>query len=280
MTKHLYVPILAVLFLSFSFVWAVIKPAPDADMDSLSYIFYLYYDNGQLFADRDYQIKYDIINEKFISQSPGPNSYRGEIVTFQSEAAETFYFDPAQGNPKFVKGKIQLKAPYVPNGSRVSFYDNQSKHLVTMFISTAALCNEDDFCSSNDGENGKTCPSDCKQARTSPVATTIPPPSVNEGIGLMSILIYVFSGLGVVVVAWFGWKWWKKKKEESFLPPMPPSLPTPPTSGGSPSSSSVPPSSFSPPPPRPLGSAPTRFGETGEARSEGAAPPFPSQPEM
>lgn len=204
----------------FSFAYALTKPGPDADIDNLSYVFYLFYDNGQLFADRDYEIKYDVITETYVSPSPVPGNYRGEIITFKSTVAQTFVFDPKQSNPTFATGKIQVKAPYVPDAQQVKFFNNQGDPILNIFVNAASLCNDDGICTSAEGENVKTCINDCRQARVTPVAT--PPPVLDEGYDLNTILIYVVGGLGVMLGAWFGWKWWKKKRGESFLPPSPP----------------------------------------------------------
>lgn len=238
MFKYLYISILVFLF-SFSFVFALTKPGLDADIDNLSYVFYLFYDNGQLFADRDYEIKFDIINEKFVTEAPPPDlAYKAEIINFKSQVVKSFDFDPRKGNAGFRSGKIRVKGPYVSDGSRVAFFDNQRNPVLNVFIQDGSICNDDGICISAESENEKTCPADCKQAR--PSRTVEPPPVFDEGPDLTIILIYVFGGLGVAVGAWFGWKLWKKKREESFLPPPPPvggSLPVPPP----PPSSSFPP---------------------------------------
>ena len=69
------------------------------------YLFHLYYDNGQLFADRDVQFKYDVLPEMFVSEILNTQfPYKGEVVNLKGEVAETFQFDPRKGNPKFLKG--------------------------------------------------------------------------------------------------------------------------------------------------------------------------------
>ena len=220
------------LLLFSSTAFGATKPSSEADMSSLSYVFYLYFDAGQLVGDRDYQVKYDVISEKFAPAEPVQNSYKVQIFNSRGEAVQSVDFDPKGGNATFVQGKVQVKAPYVPNGVRASFFDNQDRQLMTIYISSVALCNDDGFCSSNDGENSKTCPGDCQQARASqtPIVT---PDLTGEGLDMTTILIYVFSGLAVAVGAWFIWKWLKKKREESFLPPPPSSPmaspPVPPT---------------------------------------------------
>ncbi|MDP3697195.1 MAG: hypothetical protein Q8R55_04165 [Candidatus Taylorbacteria bacterium] len=238
MFKYLKISLL-VFLLSFSVSWAVTKPDPDEDLNSLSYIFYLYYDAGQLFGDRDHEVKYDIINETFVAQTALPGAYKFEILNSKSEVVGKIQFDPRQGNPAFTAGTIQVKGPYAPNGQRAIFYNDQNKQLVSLFMFEGALCNDDDSCSLGQGENEKTCPSDCVKKTATPIPVVTPLP-LDEGFDVLSIITYVVGGLLVVIGAWFGWKWWKKKKEESFLPPPPPvsppsgppNPPTPPLSDG------------------------------------------------
>lgn len=224
------IAIFSVLFLSFSIASAVTKPSFSADPNSLSYVFYLYYDKGQLFADRDYEIKYDVVNEIFSPESPSsPSAYRGVILNFKGETAKTFLFDPKGGSSGFTVGKIAVKGPYAGDGARVQFYDNQGKQMVTIFISASALCDDDNLCDTAGGESEKNCANDCKKPRTTPtpVASIEPTSGFFNNLDLNTILIYAVGGVGVAVIAWFGWRWWKKRKEENFMPPPPP--PSPPT---------------------------------------------------
>lgn len=229
MFKYLKISTLVFLF-SFSVSFAVTKPYPNDNLDLLSYVFYLYYDNGQVFGDRDYEVKYDIVNEIFVPQVAVSGWYKFEILNSKSEVAETIQFDPRQGNPAFLTGKIQVKGPYTPNGQRVIFYDDQNKQLLNLFMFEGALCNDDGSCSLGQGETEKTCPSDCVKKITTPLPTITPTP-VDSGLDILGIVTYIFGGLAVAAGAWFGWKWWQKKKEENFLPPPQ----TPPLAGGSPS---------------------------------------------
>ena len=241
MKKNIYIACLVVVLAGyFSFASALTKPSGDADIDSLSYVFYLYYDNGQLFADRDYEIKFDVVSEKYVDVPTSPNNYKGSVINFKSESAKTFEFDPKQGNISFNSGKVQVKAPYVPDAQQVTFYDVQAKPILNVFVNAASICNDDGICTSAEGENDKTCVNDCKQTRVTP--TSQPIPSLDEGLDLNTILIYSVGGLGVALGAWFGWRWWKKKRGESFLPP--PSM-----SGSGPSSQFTEP----PLPPPPIG---------------------------
>src|SRR3989344_2351317 len=223
--------IVSVLFLSFSIVSALTKPSSDADLNSLSYVFYLYYDNGQLFADRDYEIKFDVLNEVFAPESPTAESaYRGAILNFKGEIVKTFLFDPRAGKSGFTAGKIMVRGPYVGDGLRAQFYDNQGKQSVTVFVSASALCNDDSLCDTAGGETEKNCSNDCKKPRATPTpAVSIEPTSgFFTDFDINTILIYLVGGVGVVAIAWFGWGWWKKRKEENFMPPPPPTVMPPP----------------------------------------------------
>lgn len=201
-----------------SSVHAVTKPLPNANLNSYSYVFYLYYDNGQLFGDRDYEVKYDILNEAFVPQVVALGAYKLEILNSKAEVVEMVQFDPRQGNPAFTVGKIIVKAPYDPSGQRVLFYNDQGAQLVNIFIFEGALCNDDGSCSLGQGENENTCPGDCIKTAATPVPTVSSAP-VNEGFDILTLAIYGIGGVLVVAGAWFGWKWWQKRKEESFLPP-------------------------------------------------------------
>lgn len=226
------IAIVGVLFLSFSVASALTKPSSDADPNSLSYVFYLYYDNGQLFADRDYEIKYDVVSEVFSPESPlAEVAYRGAVLNFKGETVKTFLFDPKGGKSGFTAGKIMVKGPYVGDGLRTQFYDNQGKQSVTVFVSASALCNDDNLCDAAGGESEKNCSNDCKKPRATPtpVVSIQPTSGFFTDFDLNTILIYVVGGVGVVVIAWFGWKWWKKRKEENFMPPPPPPI-VPPSS--------------------------------------------------
>ena len=184
----------------------------DKQVSSSVYLFHLYYDNGQLFADRDVEFKYDIIAETFIPETLNTQfPYKGEVVNLKGEVAETFQFDPRKGNPKFLKGTFSVKAPYVPDGQKVNFYNAQGNQLLSIFVSESSFCNDDGVCNSDVGEDAKTCPSDCKTATPVPTMTTEPP---SDGVGgVLKNIIYLIIGLGVVAGGWFGWRWWKGRQE-------------------------------------------------------------------
>lgn len=194
--------------------------ADTAQLQDFVYLFHLYYDNGQLVADRDVQFKYDVIPETFTPEILNTQfPYKGEVVNLKGEIAETFEFDPRQGNSAFLKGALSIKAPYVPDGQKVIFYDGQGDQLISIFVSESSFCNDDGVCNPDVGEDAKTCPSDCRAATPIPTISTESPAGSSEG--MINILIYTIIGLGVVGGGWYGWKWWKGRQAPPLteLPP-------------------------------------------------------------
>src|SRR3989344_6697351 len=207
-------PIVLILFLIFPLMSFAIS---QSDEDEYVYLFRLYYDNGQLFADRDVEFKYDIVAEKFVPETLNTQfPYKSEIINLKGEVANTFQFDPRQGNPQFLKGTLSVKAPYVPDGQKAVFYNNQGDALLTIFVSESSFCDDDGVCNPDVGEDTKTCPSDCKQVLPVPVVSPEIPAAGGRS-GLLKSIVYLIIGLGVVAGGWFGWKWWKGRQE----PPMP-----------------------------------------------------------
>src|SRR3989344_3107775 len=59
--------------------------------DSYVYNFHLYYDNGQLFADRDFEFKYDVIPEEFTPETFNTQfPFKGEIINLKNGVAAEF----------------------------------------------------------------------------------------------------------------------------------------------------------------------------------------------
>lgn len=195
--------------------------AEDGDRNILesSYIFYLYYDNGQLVADRDFEFSYDVIPETFVPETVNTQfPFRGEIINFNGQVAGTFVFDPRRGDPSFLKGKLLVKAPYAPDGEKAVFYDNQGNQLLTIFVSESSFCNDDGVCNTDNGEDQNTCPADCKGV------TPLPPITDNTGSGqggILMNLIYVLIMAGAGLGGWYGWKWWKSRQEPPPMIPFP-----------------------------------------------------------
>lgn len=213
--KYIFTILILVIFFGLS-----ATAAERIDFENPSYLFHLYYDNGQLFADRNFEFKYDVIPETFVQETLStPFPYKGEVVNLKGEVAKTFQFDPRQGNPKFLKGTLSVKAPYVPDGQKVNFFDSQGNQLLSIFVSESSFCNDDGVCNPDVGEDAKTCPSDCKTATPVPKVSAEPP--VGGGAsGMLKSIIYLIIGLGVVG-GWFGWKWWKSRQEPPITTQFP-----------------------------------------------------------
>ena len=191
----------SLLFFSF----APISAEGSVDYNSV-YLFYLYYDNDRLFADRDYEFKYEVVPEEFTPEilDSAKSSFKGEIVNFKNEVSVEFLFDPRQGNPDFLVGKIKVQAPYVQDGQKAVFYDSKGNQLLTIFVGESSFCNDDGICDLERGENEQTCFNDCKVAVS-------PLPAENTGgqNGVLTVAIYVLIIAGVALGGWFGWKKYK-----------------------------------------------------------------------
>ena len=213
--KSLSIPLILISTLSFLLSGPVFA-APIEPQDFV-YLFHFYYDNDQLVADRDAQFKYDVIPETFVPETLNTRfPYKGEIINLKGEVAETFQFDPRRGDPSFLKGKISVKAPYVPDGQKVIFYDTQGGTLLSIFVSDSSFCDDNGVCNADTGENKETCPNDCKAT----VVVNSPEPSSGGGqSGMVKGIFYLIIGV-VIVGGWFGWRWYKKRQRPLPLPQL------------------------------------------------------------
>lgn len=193
------------------------------------YLFHLYYDNGQLFADRDFEFKYDILVEKYRPEIVNEaHAYRGEIVDFKNQVRETFRFDPqlsmnkGRGEKLLVKGKISAKGPFLADGKEVNFYNVEKEKLLTISLSGTSFCNDDGICNGEVGEDEKNCPADCAVFTPSPSDLPSPSPTPTEWFvyfqGKMRIAaLSVGMALVLLVLSiWLVRRWLKKKND---LPP-------------------------------------------------------------
>ena len=200
--------------------------ASAGDYNAGSYLFHLYYNNGTLVADRDFQFKYDVSSDPYVQPALTVQfPYHGEVVNLAGEVAIRFTFDPRQGDNKLTKGKVTVQAPYVADGQRVAFYDFQNNPILTVPVSDSSFCNDDGVCNTDRGEDSTTCPKDCKNTLPAPPASgTATTTTTSAGSsGVVSGLIFAFVGVALI-----GGVWWYFKKRGS----MNQSLPTPPTPPG------------------------------------------------
>ncbi len=192
------------------------------------YSFHLYFDNGKLSVDRDFQFKYDILEVPYEAPVLATGfPYRGEVMTFAGDTAAQFKFDPHGGSASFTTGKITVKAPYVSDAQRVVFYDPQNNAVLTVPVEASSFCNDDGFCNADRGEDYKTCSRDCRAVTLpEPSQTSTPVPGAGGSGSLVGI---IYSVIGVSLLAGL---WWFFKKRRS-APPTPPAagfgMPTPPT---------------------------------------------------
>ena len=159
------------------------------------YVFKLYYDEDRLVIDRDSQFPYELVAAPYESSS---GNFYGVIADFKNQEIKRFKFDP-------VSGKNSIKAPYYPEAKIADFYDNLDKKLLSIDVSGSAICDQDEVCESDVGENTENCSFDCK--------LLIPPlKDQNSSSGeppesRLSLLIYSAALLIViiiiVIVVWF-----------------------------------------------------------------------------
>lgn len=190
----------------------------EADFNVWTYLFHLYYDNGQLLADRDFEFKYDLVAEEFAPETTATsNSYKGEVVSGKDKILAIFNFDLKHGNPSFTKGKISVKGPWFANASQVKFYNSQGQLLLTLDIGGGSFCNDDDICNSDVGENYANCPNDCKAP---PVIGDQPSfldrlPRVVFWGALGGIIVIVFLVVRAII---------KRKRERAAMTPLMPHI--------------------------------------------------------
>src|SRR3989344_9696960 len=202
--KNIILPILVIL--------ALMSPISFSRADSLLseeefpfvYLFHLYYDSGRLFADKDFEFKYDLIADQFVQpQLDTDTRYKGEVVSVSGNIIGNFKFDPPVD-----RGKISAKGQHFSNASKVNFYNDKDELLLTIQVSESSVCNEDGVCGADTGENSQNCPSDCK---ITPAITITPKPQP-------SLLGRIFSltnllGLTVAAILIFLFRWLKRKKQ-------------------------------------------------------------------
>ncbi len=190
-----------------------------------SYRFHLYYDNGRILADRDFEFKYDLVAEQFAPEALTTQTpYMGKILNIRNDTKATFLFDPKRGNPKFTKGKISVKGPYFADAAKVNFYDDKNQLLLTLDIGGSSFCNDDGVCNSDVGENYQNCPNDCKKPSPSPVYQP-PVSSVWQ-----NMLILIIAAVAIIVAALVIWTIIKRKRNlagqgQDLPPEVPPITP-------------------------------------------------------
>ncbi len=182
--------------------------------ENFVYLFHLYYDNGQLFADRDVKFKYDIIAEPYtIPTLKTANPYYGQVLNFNNKILTTFKFDQI-----IVKGRVSVKGPYFADASKVNFYNDSNQPLLTLDVSESSFCNDDQVCNSDVGENSDNCSNDCK-LKLPPASVTPIPAAGGPNVKLILIIMGGVAAVAVLVI----WLIIKKRRAATQIPPtMPP----------------------------------------------------------
>jgi len=196
--------------LSFSFGLAA------KDDGIYTYSFHLYFDQGKLVKDRDFETPFDLVAAPFQNPVIPGTAYQGEIFSISDKKLANFSFAvPANG-----KGKLTVLAPYFDNAKTANFYDPQSQKLLSLDLAPGGpVCNEDGQCQAATGETYLNCPSDC-QAPVSPSATPVSSPfpgsKINDNIPLLTGLLVLILIVAIVVV----WIWMKRKRAPIGEPPQ------------------------------------------------------------
>src|SRR3989344_6635606 len=221
-SKHFKFFVVAFSLALFAFSFTVARAVViDPDSNQFSYLFHLYYENGRLLADRDFEFKYDIIGAGYEPPSATTEfPYRGEIINFAGEVARNFIFDPRSGDVHFTKGKVSVKAPYVADGQKAVFYNFQNEALLTVSVSESSYCNDDGICNSDRGEDSLSCPKDCRQTLPAPPITG--PGGSGEEAAAKSGIIWGAIILAIGIILGAGLWLWRRRKVSALPTPPPP----------------------------------------------------------
>lgn len=186
-----------------------------------TYLFHLYFDNGALVKDRDFETPFELIAQEFQDSEVMAGSYYGEILSVTNQKLAIFpFFPPLVGG----KGKTSSLAPYFDNAKTANFYNPQNQKLFTIDLAPfGPVCNEDKQCNADTGETFLNCPSDC-QALVSPSAIPTPAPLVNFGMtDVLSspLFVAIFIAITVAIIIWL---WLRRKRNSSYESPSSPQV--------------------------------------------------------
>ncbi len=201
------------LILSLLFI-ATLAKGDVAQPAEFYYQLHLYYNNGTIVADRDFQYVYDIIPGSYNQpeiQTAYP--YLAEIVSIKGVKLTEVKFDPGVQLAGKTTGKLTVTLPYFANAKDINIYDNQGRILISIPVSESSFCNEDKICDSDVGEDYNNCANDCTSSSLLSAPSSASPttaPVVNKTSSLFSSILYIVGGL-VIVGGYFGWRWYRKR---------------------------------------------------------------------
>ena len=180
--------------------------AMEFDPIDFSYVIHLYYDRGNLISNRDFKFQYDVIGENFEdNKTKIPDPYTGEIISTKGVILSVFPFDPKRADPNFARFPLDVKAPYFANAGTINFYDDSHKLLLTISVGETSVCNENNICEDQSGEDFRNCPVDCKASLpVTPAFTPSASPVAKESNTSILNIVLITLGLigGISVLIW------------------------------------------------------------------------------
>jgi len=202
-----------VLFLSL-FVFSFSLGLAAQDDGVYTYVFHLYFDNGKLAADRDFQIPFELIAEKYEGSGKVNNTFYGEILSVSNKKLADFSLDLPYGS----KGKLSARAPYFDNAKTANFYNRENIRIFSLDLAPSGpVCNENNICNAETGETYLNCANDCRAPN--PSITPMPMPIGESDFSFWDIFApYLFMGgpiiLAILLIIW------RFKKKKNMPPPQ------------------------------------------------------------
>ena len=146
-----------VFFIIFLGVFGLVSYSLSDSVDfqdaGFTYLFRLYFDNGKLIGDRDFNPPFELIAQEYQLPTSVVSSYQGEIISVRDVKLASF---PVAINPTNFKGKVSAYAPYFPNAKTANFYNSDGTLISSIDLAPGgSVCNEDGVCGADTGENNQ-----------------------------------------------------------------------------------------------------------------------------
>ena len=200
------------------------------DPADFTYVIHLYYDGKKFVPNSGSRFQYDIIGENFEQPAIATEKpYNGKLVSVKGTILASFVFDPKYVDSPVGRGPVEVKAPYFANAKSINLFDDTGQLILTINVGETLVCNENNICDSEVGEDFLACPSDCKaQIPITPVITDTPVPEEGDGSMMKLVLILGAILLGGIV-AWLIIKKRRKHTQEPQSGITPPPVSGPPS---------------------------------------------------